>query len=481
MPSTAIRKVISSTGWLSMALGLGQVVNFLCVILAAKYLAPAEYGAYSTGMIIVSFTAILARFGILEALVQFGAKDATENSTAAWISLAFSMASWVVTGVAGLVLSIVWHAPSLPATAMALGISSLSYGLQSLPEALLRKELEFRRIALTRLAANLVGGAALVAWVLVAPSVWALVAQRVVTETTCALLLWISTRPPLRLRWSADYAGRVLHFSRSIGAANVVDVLGSQLDQIIVRAFWGDHGLGLYAMAKRLLSNVQQFLFLPFRQVAIAALAGLGGDTGKMRQAYLRGTRMTVAAGVLVAWMIFLGIDPVIQLLFSSQWLDCVVILKILCWVLIYDAIAVMYPAVLQAAGKPQWIVRERLALVTLGSIAMTFVALAGRPVQDAAYTVLLQSYLTLPLVFFFLRRVLGPAVWHGLLEAVVCVMLVSVTFLVLQRALSIQYLGTGTLGYMLKLSVPSFISITILACYLGFVPRNAGRKPVWK
>lgn len=478
MQATAIRKIVRSTGWLSIALGLGQVVNFLCVLLAAKFLAPSEYGAYSTGMIIVAFTAILGRFGILEAVVQFGARDVIETTTATVVSFLFALASWVVTGLAGLLLAYIWDAPALVGLAFALGFSSFCFGLQSLPEALLRKDLDFRRIALVRLVATLTGGLTLATWIFVAPSVWALVAQRLVTETMSTILLWLLTRPRLGVRWSGDYARNILHFSRSIGAANVVDVLGSQLDQIIVRGFWGEHGLGLYAMAKRLLANIQQFLFLPFRQVAVAALAKLDGDLVRMRQAYLQGTRTMAAVGVFAAWTLFLGIDPVVQQLFSFEWLECIIILKILSWALIYDAIAVMYPAVLQAARKPQWIVLERIALVIVGCVAISFIALAGYPVQNAAYSVLLQSYLTLPLIVFFIWRVLGTAAWHALKDLAICLLLASTVFLLSQHLLDMRYVGRDTLVYLLKLSVPASISITIMACYLRFAPRMTAGEP---
>jgi PST family polysaccharide transporter len=453
-----------------MALGIGQAVNFFCIVLAAKYLAPIEYGAYSTGMIIIAFTAILSRFGVLEAIVQIGADTVDKTSTAAFISLGFSLASWLATGLAGYLLSIVWGTPSLALLAIALGVSSLSYGLQSLPEALLRKDLEFRKIALIRLGANLAGGMVLTAWIWLAPSMWALVAQRVVTEVTTTLLLWLATCPRIRLAWSRDYAGDVLRFSRGIGSANIVDVLGTQLDQIIVRIFWGEHGLGLYAMAKRLLANAQQFLFMPFRQVAVAALAGFEGNVDRMRQGYLRGTRLVMAAGVLAAWTAFFGTDPLIQLLFSSQWLECIIILKVLCWSLIYDSIVIMYPAVLQASRKPHWIAWERLALVVVGSVALCFIALSGYPIQSAAYSVLIQSFGTLPLVIWFMWRVLGGYTsWLWMKNLLVYLALVSITFLVLRKVLALEYFGTETFIYFLKLAVPVFISITILSCHLRF------------
>jgi hypothetical protein len=129
-----------------------------------------------------------------------------------------------------------------------------------------------------------------------------------------------------------------------------------------------------------------------------------------------------------------------------------------------------MYPAVLQASRKPHWIAWERLALVVVGSVALCFIALSGYPIQSAAYSVLIQSFGTLPLVIWFMWRVLGGYTsWLWMKNLLVYLALVSITFLVLRKVLALEYFGTETFIYFLKLAVPVFISITILSCHLRF------------
>lgn len=476
MQNSLTTKIISSTGWLSIALGLTQLINFGCVILAARYLVPAEYGAYSTGMIIVAFTSIVARFGILEALVQNQPADDRQASTAAALSFLFSLAGWLLTGIAGLVLSFVWQSEGLTAISLILGVSTFSYGIQSLPESVLRRDLQFRKIAIIRLCGAVVGAIVLVVSIFYSPSVWSLVFQRVAVEAAVVVMLWIAVKPVVRFKWSNTYARDVLTFGRGIGAANVIDVFGNQFDQIIVRIFWGEQGLGLYAMAKRLLANIQQFIFMPFRQVAIAVLAGFEGNVDRIASVYRRGTRTMVSVGVLGAWVLFYGIDPLIQLLFSSQWMDCIAILKIFGWVLVYDAFVVMYPAVMQAANKPHWIAWERFALALVGTIALLYLAWSGAELREAAYAVLIQSYATLPLVIYFVWRILGPRSLGAIADLVICMTIALAVYGLYSSLVGLSYFGKDLILYIFKLAVPTAITALLLVLYLRMTGGSGGK-----
>jgi len=463
MNSLSKKSLLLNTSWLSIGIGLGQGINFFSIVIAARYIGPDQYGTYATGLIVIAFTSILARFGLMDALVQREIEPST-TSTALLMSIAFSSVSQICTCLVAICfyLSGNIHQASI---IVVLGLSAVFLGIQTIPEALYRRRMDFKEISIIRLCGTIVGSLVLFVGIYVAPSDWILVAQRVCVELLVVILLWLRSGICSSLRWDTERAKDIMLFGRNVGLANFVDVMANQFDQILVRVIWGEHALGLYAMARRLVGNIQQLMFMPFRQVSIAAIANTKKDVLEVSRVYRRSTRLIMIVAIVVAWSLFHSGGLIIETLFSQKWLACVEILKILCWVVIYDAFIIMYPAIVHAYSKVDWLLYERLSRMIIGVFVLTIFAMLDYGVIGAAYAVIIQSLLSIPLIVFYLTRLLGKSSYSLCIELLVLSLLSMVCYFSIR---SIDF--TRFLGGEVEHIVAQNILFSSIFCAMGIV-----------
>jgi O-antigen/teichoic acid export membrane protein len=422
MSSLSKKTLLLNTSWLSVGLGLGQIINFVSIIVAARYIGPDQYGTYATGLIIVAFTSILARFGLMDALVQREVESST-TSTAFLMSLFLSSASLICTCVISLCFYLSGYSHQA-AIIGGLGLSAVFLGIQTVPEAICRRRMDFKQISIIRLLGTIFGSLVLFVGIYAGPSDWVLVAQRVFVEFLVVILLYFRSGMSFSLRWESEFAKDLIRFGRSVGLANFADVIANQFDQILVRVIWGEYALGIYAMARRLVGNVQQLMFMPFRQVSIAAIANTSKNVVEVSRVYRGSTRLILIVSIIAAWSLFHTGELIVETLFADKWIECVDILKVLCWILIYDAYIIMYPAVVHAYSKVNWLLYERLTRMFIGIFLLLILAALDYGMIGAAYAVIAQSLISVPLIMFFIHRLLGSSSYIMCIELLVLFLL---------------------------------------------------------
>jgi O-antigen/teichoic acid export membrane protein len=188
-----------------------EVVALLATIVLARLVSPAEYGRAVVALIAVTLAAAVARRGFGAALVQRREVARAELEAAALLSLL----SGIALTVAGLVLAHVAFPPLFgDDTSRLLELSSFAFLLAapaSVPEALVQRRLDFRRIAAVDVVSLCLGSAVAV----VAAAAGAGGASVVVgglVATGAATLLWLVSSPLVVPRWRPQAAREVAGF-----------------------------------------------------------------------------------------------------------------------------------------------------------------------------------------------------------------------------------------------------------------------------
>lgn len=469
--SLEVKKILFNASWLSIALGLGQVINFASIIFAAKFLGPDQYGVYATGLIVVAFASIIARFGIMDALVQRNI-DSETASTAYMISIMLSLIALIITSSASILFYFLGNAYQATIT-FGLSFSAVFLGLQTVYEAILRRSMNFRKLSLIRLAATIGGSLTLVLFIYIEPTSWALVAQRVGVELVALCLLILTSSLKIKYAISKNKAKELFSFGKGVGLANFADVTANQVDQILVRIIWGEVALGLYAMAKRLIGNVQQLMFLPFRQVSIAGMANISKDVDKITAIYIKWTRVIVFISILVVWLIYLSADSLIAILFSETWDGAVELVQVLCWIIIYDSFIIMYPAILHSFKKVNWLFQERLTRLFVGIFSLLMFANTEIGVIGATYSVIIQSLVTLPLVMFYVSKILGTNSLRSIIDFIILSLLSYVDYIILHFA-GIRYSSSDSVFYnLIEYNIYFCVTFVIFSSIYYYIKNN--------
>jgi PST family polysaccharide transporter len=401
-------RVRSAIGW-SYVLTAGRIGSSIVVMfLLAKLLGPREFGLLAMAIVFITIAQTIIQQGLISAIVQ------RDRLTADHLDAAFGVL--VVAGLIGAAITIglspVWalinREPGLTAVCVALSPLVLLQGLATVPEAVLRRNLQFRSVAIRTLIASLLSGIVGVGLALAGAGIWALVGQQLLNSVISVVILWLICpwRPGHRPRLAA--IRELWTFSAHSANAGLGLIIGSRADIICMGIFFGPVATGIYRLASRLPDMLVEVTVRSLQQVALPSLSRLQRDSERFAAHLTQLQHIGAVVGLPVLGALFAVAQPLVGLL-GPQWDGTVTPLRTLCLLL--------GPA-LQAIGRPgtlaaiHWI-RGALSVLTLATVGalMTGHAPVAQATAIALGGVGVQLLLNAITVWITVRRAAGTAV----------------------------------------------------------------------
>jgi len=339
--------------WRSGSQVVAQVVQWGATFGVLRLLDPADYGLFAMTQFVLMLLSIVNGYGFANALVRqpelhprmvsqvFGLLIAVNLTLAATqVALAPAIAAYYRT----------------PAVAELLRVQAVIFVLApfiALPQALLARSLEFRRQAEVNILASLLSAATALGGALAGWGVWALVAAPIVLYAARAIGFTVAARAWIRPSFALRGSGQVVRYGGLVAAGQLFALVWSQADVVIGGRLLDPHRLGLYTTSLFLVQIVVSKFVPPLNEVAFAAYARLGDDSGARGRALLKLVR-----GVMVAAMPFyLGLwataEPLAVTILGEKWREIAPIVRILVLSMPFYTVHVLLGPATDAAGRP--------------------------------------------------------------------------------------------------------------------------------
>lgn len=345
-------KLRSAAVWsYSLTIGKMLITTGLSLALAAM-LGPRAFGVIAMALVFTNFIEMIQQQGMMPAIIARKTLVDLHADTAFWLVIG---AGFVCTGLG--LLAAPWWAElnGLPELTPVIQVLALSIPLSSsvvVHEAILRRNLDFRMLAVRSWSSVLAGGVAGIIAAVIGWGVWALVTQQLVTTVTTVLVLWRVSHWRPRLRFSSGAAKELWHYSVRSSASSLGLFLGGRLDVILAGALFGPLLVGLYRMGQRLTSMVVDVTARSMQAVSLPGLSALQDDQDAFNDRLLRMQRVTAALALPVLGIVA-GVAPAIEHLLGDEWAGTTQAIRILAVSQGLAALTLLLGPALQARGKP--------------------------------------------------------------------------------------------------------------------------------
>lgn len=296
----------------------------------ARLLSPADYGMVAMTTVITGFVGMFTDAGLASATVQRPQISHGEVSTLFWINAILGL---VLAGVvASISPAVAWFydTPQLTPVCAAIALTFLFAGLTVQHQALLRREMRFKLLAITEVVAMLAGIGVAIAMAVGGFGYWSLVGMQVATAATQALCVWLALdwRPgrPEELRSHLP----LLRFGGDVLAFNVVNYFARQADNLLIGWYWGASALGLYDKAYALLLLPIKQINGPLGAVAMPALARMQSQPAQFSRFFLSGVQLVASVCVPLVVLVALFADEIVRLWLGPDWSECAHLFRLL-------------------------------------------------------------------------------------------------------------------------------------------------------
>ncbi|MBG6221044.1 MULTISPECIES: lipopolysaccharide biosynthesis protein [unclassified Janthinobacterium] len=310
------------------------LLGIIASMVLARLLTPAEVGVYALAAVLVALAQVVRDFGVGQYLIQEKQLDAVKLRAALATSL---LVAWLLASLVLLLSAPLarWYGePRLTLVLRLLAINFLLIPFSALTLPMLRRQLRFRAIYAIN-AANSVANV-LVAVLLALQGysymsmVWAALAG------SCASLAVSLLVRPRELPWLPGWRGMgaIARFGAYATGGSLVDEAGVAAPDLIIGKLLGIESLALFGKAQSVLNIFNQAITSAISPVVFplfAARARGEGGQGGAQLVYLR----TISYMTALAWPFFLFLAcmalPLIKVLYGTQWLGCVPLIRIIC------------------------------------------------------------------------------------------------------------------------------------------------------
>lgn len=400
------QKAIVGVFWSAIQSWGSQAISFVVFALLARILAPETFGLIALAGVFLAFIEVFLDQGFSTAIIQRQELETEHLDTAFWTNIAIG---FFMTGVsittANLIASF-FHQPELAPIIRWLSLSFIISSLSAVQEAIFRRNLAFKVLAIRSMIAVIAGGVVGVSMAFMGFGVWSLVGQMLSSNLVQIIVLWWASdwRPKFRVSWR--HFQHLFSFGINIVGINILNFLNRRSDDLLIGYFLGPIALGYYTVAYKILLVMTQLLTSVINNCALPVFSTMQKEPQKMRNAFYKATQLSS----LIAFPAFFGVaalaPELTQIFFGEKWLPSVPVMQILAFIGVQHSVIYFNGTVMTAMSKVSWQLKLQCFNTLANIIGFTIAVRWGIVAVATAYVI--RGYLIMPIGLSIIKKLIN-------------------------------------------------------------------------
>lgn len=345
-------QVVSGLRWTVAAKLSAQVVTWVLTIYVVRLLDPADYGLMSMAMLSVGFLSVLNDLGLGAAIVQRRNIDDDLLRQTYSLLIVIGLALFLILLLFAPLLAKFFDDPRLTIVVRVLAIQFLILPFEVIPNALLLRDMLFKKISIIDLVTRIISGLIAFGFAVNGFGIYALIFASLGSVILRAIVFNIVSPflklPSLSLRGMRS----MLSFGGLVTLDRLLWFLYSQADILIIGKLLNTQMLGFYAVAMHLASLPMQKFNSIINQVSLPAFSVIQENPG-LATFYLK---KAIRILNLISFPTFFGIasiaPEIVPVLLGDQWQPAVVPIVFLSIIMPVLMTSYLFPAVLRSRGR---------------------------------------------------------------------------------------------------------------------------------
>lgn len=373
------KATISSLFWKLFEQGGMAVITLVVQIVMARLLTPAEFGVLAIMLVFVNVGNVMVQSGLNTAIIQ--SPDATERdySTVFWMSLAISVVLYAAVFAAAPAIAAFYRMPGLVWPLRVLVLVLVVNAYNSIQEAIVARNLDFKKTFRATVTAALVSGAAGIGCALAGGGLWALVVQQLVQQVTKCLVLALQIPWKPRLSFEPDRARLLFGFGWKLLVSGVMDQAYQSLSDLIIGRIFTSSDLGFVSQGKKYPQALGAVLDGAIQPVMLSAVSRVQEDAATVKRLARRALKTSTFLIVPAMTLFALAATPIVRLVLGAKWLPAVPFLQAYCFIYAFLPIHTTNLQVINGVGRSDLFLRLEVAKKAVGLAIICFTSFVLR------------------------------------------------------------------------------------------------------
>lgn len=365
--------LLNNMAWKFSERVASQLVSFVVSIVLARLLMPSDYGAIAMVMVFITLAQVLVDGGFSGALIQKKNADKLDFSTVFYFVLAVSLLLYVILWFTAPYIADFYgkEYEILTPVFRVLGIQVIIYGVNSIQQAYVSREMMFKKFFYATLAGTIISGCVGLLMAYNGYGIWSLVGQQLTMSVVNTFTLFLVTRKLPALIFSWGRLKILLGFGIKLFGASLLVAFYQEVRSLIIGKVYSSKELAFFERGKTFPSLLVNNINSSIGAVLFPKLSQQQDDLLSVKST----TRHSIRFSTYVLCPLMLGLaavaEPLIHLLLTEKWMPCVPYMQVLCVAFVFMPIHTANMQAIKAIGRSDIImilevVKKVIELVTL-------------------------------------------------------------------------------------------------------------------
>lgn len=438
-----------------------KLLGLIISVVLARLIAPKEFGYLALLTVFIDLSQTVIQGGLNTALVQKEAPDEKDYSTVFYLSTFLAVIFIILLNVFAPAISRGYGNDALVSPLRVYSISLLFGAFNSVQVAKLQKEMKFKAIMYTSLAATVSSGICGIIMAYMGLGIWALVMYNsLYIVFSCIAMLYAAKWIP-KLVFSFKSAKSLFSFGWKMLASSIFCCIYLNSRTLIIGKKFSTDDLSYYNRGQQFPVIITHTLDSAIQSVMFSAMSSYQSDLKRVKEMLKRS--MTLGTLLIAPLMVGLAItsDAVVRLLLTEKWLPSVIYLQIICLAEIPVSLISSNLVALKSIGRSDIYMKLEFArrVVMIGVLIVSIVCF------DSVFAIvigyLVSTWLDYVMTCMPMKKVLNYSLWAQLKDVWKIIFAAACMGLIVN---TIKYLPVNLIACFI-LQVVTGIIVYILLC----------------
>ncbi len=386
-------KVFSGFFWRFFERIGAQLVTFVVSIILARLLEPEVYGTIALVTVFTTIMQVFVDSGMGNALIQKKNADDLDFSTVFYFNITVCIALYTIMFFSAPLISGFYEIPELTPIIRVMSLSLIISGVRNVQQAYVSRNLLFKKFFFSTLGATIASAIVGIAMAYLGFGVWALVVQSLVNTFIGTVVLWITVDWRPKWMFSFERLKGLFSFGWKMLVTSLINTVYNDLRQLIIGKLYSSEDLAYYnkgdQMPKLIISNINTSI----DSVLLPTMSQEQDDKTRVKAMVRRAIK--TSSYIMAPLMIGLAVcgAPLIELLLTDVWLECVFFMQIFCITYIFYPIHTANLNAIKAMGRSDIFLKLEIIKKIVGVIAILVTMWIS--VEAMAYSLLVTTLLS--------------------------------------------------------------------------------------
>lgn len=327
-------------------------VNFIISLVIARMLSPNEYGIIAMLGIFMAISQSIIDSGFSNALIRKNDRTEIDFSTTLYFNIVVSLFMYGVLFFLSPFIAIFYRVPELEKITKVVGTTLIWGALSIVQQSILTIKVDFKTLMKVSLFAAIISGCVGIIMAEVGFGVWALVGQMLSVSIVRTIALWIVAKWRPKTGFSIKSFKNLFGYGSKLLIAGIIETIYRNLYSIIIGKFYQVEKLGLYYRGDQFASYASSNITGVIQRVTFPIMAEIQDDRERLSSVFLKTLRSVCFFVFPVMTFIMISAEPLVKLVLTDKWINCVPIMQILCISYMWYPVHILNLNVLQVLGR---------------------------------------------------------------------------------------------------------------------------------